>query len=139
MPKTRIPRAPQSGSSEYLRPRRQRKLLALARTASRVQISPMKSKPSKQTASAPTDCGDVAEWYDQHVGDAGSEYHREVVLPGAVRLLALKPGDRALDVACGQGVLCRLLAGKGVEMTGVDAAPELIRAAKHRQTPESPR
>ena len=37
-----------------------------------------------------------------------------------------------MDVACGQGVLCRLLHGKGAEVTGVDAAAELIRAARQR-------
>jgi ubiquinone/menaquinone biosynthesis C-methylase UbiE len=80
----------------------------------------------------------VAEWYDQLVGEAGSEYHREVVLPGVVRLLAPQPGDRMLDVACGQGVLCRLLAGKGVEVTGVDAARELIAAARERDRAPTP-
>jgi ubiquinone/menaquinone biosynthesis C-methylase UbiE len=37
-----------------------------------------------------------------------------------------------LDLACGQGVLCRLLAAKGIEATGVDAAAELIRLARTR-------
>jgi ubiquinone/menaquinone biosynthesis C-methylase UbiE len=80
-----------------------------------------------------TDWGDVAEWYDKLVGEAGSEYHRQVVLPGAMRLLAAKPGERILDIACGQGVLCRLLAaavGEGGKITGIDAARELIRAAR---------
>jgi ubiquinone/menaquinone biosynthesis C-methylase UbiE len=80
-----------------------------------------------------TDWGDVAEWYDSLVGEAGSEYHRHVVLPGAMRLLAAKPGERILDIACGQGVLCRLLAaavGESGKITGVDAARELIRAAR---------
>jgi ubiquinone/menaquinone biosynthesis C-methylase UbiE len=79
-----------------------------------------------------TDWGDVAEWYDQLVGEAGSEYHREVVIPGVLRLLALQPGDRAIDIACGQGVLCRILHERGVEATGVDAARELIAAARQR-------
>jgi ubiquinone/menaquinone biosynthesis C-methylase UbiE len=79
-----------------------------------------------------TDWGDVAAWYDQLVGESGSEYHREVVLPGVLRLLAPKPGERALDVACGQGVLCRILRERGVETTGVDAAAELVRAARER-------
>jgi ubiquinone/menaquinone biosynthesis C-methylase UbiE len=56
-----------------------------------------------------------------------------VVLPGTLRLLAAKPGDHVLDLACGQGVLCRLLAAKGIESTGVDAASELIRLARSRQ------
>jgi SAM-dependent methyltransferase len=54
------------------------------------------------------------------------------VLPGVLRLLAPQAGQRALDVACGQGVLCRILRERGVEVTGVDAAAELIRAARDR-------
>jgi ubiquinone/menaquinone biosynthesis C-methylase UbiE len=79
-----------------------------------------------------TDWGKVAEWYDDLVGESGSEYHREVVLPGVMRLLAPAPGERVVDVACGQGVLCRLLRERGAEVTGVDAAAELIRAARDR-------
>ncbi|HEY7118376.1 MAG TPA: methyltransferase domain-containing protein [Tepidisphaeraceae bacterium] len=81
---------------------------------------------------APTHWGDVAEWYDQLVGEEGSEYHRHVVLPGAVRLLAAKAGDQVLDIACGQGVLCRMLARQGVQASGVDAAVNLIRLANDR-------
>jgi ubiquinone/menaquinone biosynthesis C-methylase UbiE len=96
----------------------------------------MKRKPTKQKAipgPPRTDWGDVAGWYDALVGDAGSEYHREVVLPGVYRLLGpLYDGQRGLDVACGQGVLCRLLRDRGMEMTGIDAAAELISAARER-------
>jgi SAM-dependent methyltransferase len=82
--------------------------------------------------SAPTHWGGVAEWYDELVGEEGSEYHREVVIPGALRLLGAKPNDHVLDIACGQGVLCRALSRQGVLATGIDAAPELIRLAKDR-------
>ncbi|HET6250172.1 MAG TPA: class I SAM-dependent methyltransferase [Tepidisphaeraceae bacterium] len=95
-------------------------------------------KPNMQAnLNAPrTDWGEVADWYDKLVGEKGSEYQREVVHPGVIRMLALKKGDKAVDIACGQGVLCRLLNERGVEMTGVDAAAELIRAARERG-PES--
>ncbi|HEX4124631.1 MAG TPA: class I SAM-dependent methyltransferase [Tepidisphaeraceae bacterium] len=86
----------------------------------------------------PTDWGDVAQWYDQLVGEAGSEYHRQVVLPGAMRMLAAKSGENILDIACGQGVLCRLLAtavGDTGKITGIDAARELIRAARQHGPP----
>lgn len=76
--------------------------------------------------------GDVAEWYDRLVGDEGSEYHRHVVHPGVVRLLAPQPGEPVTDIACGQGALARLLHERGAQVTGVDAAPELIRAARQR-------
>jgi ubiquinone/menaquinone biosynthesis C-methylase UbiE len=82
--------------------------------------------------SAPTHWGEVADWYDELVGEAGSEFHREVVLPGAIRLLAAKAGDHVLDIASGQGVLCRLLARQGVQTTGIDAAAELLRIARER-------
>lgn len=79
-----------------------------------------------------TDWGNVAGWYDSLVGESGSEYHREVVLPGVLRLLAPQPGSRVLDVACGQGVLCRILRERGAEVSGVDAARSLIDAARRR-------
>jgi ubiquinone/menaquinone biosynthesis C-methylase UbiE len=93
-----------------------------------------KSHPTDRTAakSPATDWGDVAAWYDQLVGESGSEFHREVVLPGVMRLLAAKPGERAIDIACGQGVLCRILHQRGIEVTGIDAADELIRVAHER-------
>jgi ubiquinone/menaquinone biosynthesis C-methylase UbiE len=82
-----------------------------------------------------TDWGGVARWYDDLVGDDGSEYQREVVLPGVIRLLAPKSGQTMLDIACGQGVLCRTLFDRGVRVTGVDAARELIAAARQRSGP----
>jgi 2-polyprenyl-3-methyl-5-hydroxy-6-metoxy-1,4-benzoquinol methylase len=79
-----------------------------------------------------TDWGDVAGWYDALVGDDGSEYHKHVVLPGVVRLLDVSAGQQILDVACGQGVLCRILQGLGANVTGIDAAGPLIDRARER-------
>ncbi|MBI5723323.1 MAG: class I SAM-dependent methyltransferase [Planctomycetes bacterium] len=76
-----------------------------------------------------------AEWYDQIIGDEGGEYHRNVVLPGAMRLLGVQAGQHVLDVACGQGVLCRLLHKAGAEVIGVDASPKLIELARQRSDP----
>src|SRR3954465_882042 len=95
--------------------------------------------PAPRKPSGPrTDWGGVAEWYDRLVGDEGSEYHREVVLPGVLRLLSLQAGASVVDVACGQGVLARQLHERGLKVTGVDAAPELIRAARERGPAEIP-
>ncbi|MEZ0265867.1 MAG: class I SAM-dependent methyltransferase, partial [Phycisphaerae bacterium] len=98
---------------------------------------PMKEKRPAAAAAAPvappTHWSGVADWYDKLVGDEGSEYHRHVVLPGTVRLLAPQIGDTILDIACGQGVLCRLLAARGVIASGVDAAEELVKKAKRRE------
>ena len=89
----------------------------------------------KKPRAPKTDWNKVANWYDDHVGEEGSEYHREVVLPGVIRLLAPQKGEAMLDIACGQGVLARLLRERGVKVTGVDAARELIAAAKQRSDP----
>lgn len=45
---------------------------------------------------------------------------------------AVKPlaGRRVLDVGCGAGLLCEPLARLGAEVTGIDAAPENIAAAR---------
>lgn len=72
----------------------------------------------------------VAEWYDQLVGERGSDHHERVILPGTLRLLGDVRGRRILDVACGQGILCRRLATLGARASGVDAAPRLIALAK---------
>ncbi|CAN5437674.1 class I SAM-dependent methyltransferase [soil metagenome] len=96
----------------------------------------MKSKkPSHPNPAKPqrnTDWSNVAEWYDRLVGDAGSEYHQHVVLPGTMKLLDPQPKQKIVDVACGQGVLCRLLRERGVEVTGIDAAEPLLQAARQR-------
>jgi ubiquinone/menaquinone biosynthesis C-methylase UbiE len=81
----------------------------------------------------------VAAWYDKLIGEEGSDYHRHVILPAALRLLDPKPGERILDLCCGQGVLSRLLLERGVGFVlGVDASPRLIAAAKARG-PRDPR
>jgi len=93
--------------------------------------------PRREADAGPrTDWSGVAEWYDRLVGDEGSEYHRQVVHPGVIRLLATQAGEAVVDVACGQGALCRVLQGRGAEVTGVDAAEPLVRAARERG-PES--
>jgi ubiquinone/menaquinone biosynthesis C-methylase UbiE len=90
-----------------------------------------KQKPTTAQRS-PTDWSGVAGWYDQLVGESGSEYHREVVLPGVLRLLNPRAGEAMVDIACGQGVLCRLLHERGANATGIDASRELIALARQR-------
>jgi ubiquinone/menaquinone biosynthesis C-methylase UbiE len=82
-----------------------------------------------------TDWGSVADWYDQLVGPDGSEYHQRVVLPGTLKLLRLQPSESFLDIACGQGVLCRLAQQQQASVTGIDAAARLIDAARQHGPP----
>ncbi len=72
----------------------------------------------------------VAGWYDELIGEHGSDHYREVILPGALRLIGPRPGQRVLDVACGQGVLARRLAAMDVDVLGVDSSQRLITVAR---------
>jgi SAM-dependent methyltransferase len=74
----------------------------------------------------------VAGWYDDLLSEKRNDHYDEVILPGALRLIEPREGANVLDVACGQGILCRRLAALGVNVTGVDASPQLITAAKAR-------
>ncbi len=97
--------------------------------------SGQKSAPPRSDRNSSADRGwdPVAEWYDKLVGESGSDYHKNVILPAALRLLAAKPGESVIDVCCGQGVLARPLLESGIgKFTGVDASPRLIDAAKAR-------
>lgn len=84
---------------------------------------------------SPSSWSHVADWYDNLVGDEGSEYQREIIFPNVLRLLQPQPADHVLDVACGQGAFCRLLHEQHIQVTGIDAAPPLIRAARERSDP----
>ncbi len=89
---------------------------------------------------APWDAGSdswdhVASWYDALAAERGTEFHQEVVIPGVLRLLALQPGERALDLACGQGAVANALARAGAQVTGVDLSPRLIEMARRHSPP----
>lgn len=74
-------------------------------------------------------------WYDRLVGEDGSDYHREVLLPGTMELLGNIKGKRILDLGCGQGVLCRLLSTAGATVVGIDLARSLIERARQYEKP----
>lgn len=91
--------------------------------------------PRSNEKAAGVGCGwdPVAAWYDKLVGEAGSDYHRNLIVPAALRLLDAQPGESVIDVCCGQGVLVRPLLDVGVgRFTGVDASPRLLTAAQSR-------
>lgn len=70
-------------------------------------------------------------WYDDIVGDKGHYYHEKIIIPRVLQLLALKPGDKILDLGCGQGVFSKVIP-KGVEYEGVDLSKSLVAYARNR-------
>ncbi len=48
----------------------------------------------------------------------------------ALALLAPQPGERILDLGCGDGVLTARIASTGARVTGIDSSPELVAAAR---------
>jgi len=51
---------------------------------------------------------------------------------GVLEWLAPQPGERILDLGCGDGQLTRRIAATGALMTAIDASPEMAAAARER-------
>ena len=49
-----------------------------------------------------------------------------------VELLAPRPGEHILDLGCGDGVLTEKIAAAGADVVAVDAAPDMVAAARRR-------
>lgn len=87
----------------------------------------MANKRNKDSKS--TSWGGVAHWYDTLL--AGDDtYQAKVILPNILRAMAVKKGERVLDLACGQGFFTRAFLKEGGEVTGVDIGKQLILIAK---------
>ena len=51
---------------------------------------------------------------------------------GVLEWLAAQPGERILDLGCGDGQLTQRIAATGAIIAGVDASPEMLAAARSR-------
>lgn len=77
-----------------------------------------------------TSWGGVAHWYDTLL--AGDDtYQVRVILPNLLRAMAIKKGEKVLDLACGQGFFARAFLKEGADVTGVDLGKQLIAIAKN--------
>jgi len=97
---------------------------------------PSSGKGSQKSSDRKSTAWDqAARWYDALVGDHGSDYQKDIIMPGATRLMNLKKGHRVLDLACGQGVFSRYLLAKGMQVEGLDTSAELLKLARARSKP----
>jgi len=74
-----------------------------------------------------------AAFWDGRMGE-GNDFVEVLIWPATERLLELRPGERVLDIACGNGLSSRRLAAMGAEVVAFDFAEEMIAHALERTT-----
>jgi ubiquinone/menaquinone biosynthesis C-methylase UbiE len=94
------------------------------------EIRRMRSVPPNKKAITLWD--QASRWYDTLVGSQGTDFQKDIIMPGVFEMLSPKKGNRILDLACGQGVFSRFLSQKGMYVEGLDSSAELINHAKSR-------
>jgi SAM-dependent methyltransferase len=67
-------------------------------------------------------------WDPQTYGKNGAFVHE--LAGGVLEWLAPQPGERILDLGCGDGQLTQRLAATGADVRGVDASPAMVAAAR---------
>jgi 2-polyprenyl-3-methyl-5-hydroxy-6-metoxy-1,4-benzoquinol methylase len=72
-----------------------------------------------------------AAFWDERMGE-GNDFVEVLVWPATMRLLAVQPQERVLDVACGNGLSSRRLAALGARVVACDFATEMIAHARQR-------
>ncbi|SDD69302.1 class I SAM-dependent methyltransferase [Rhodospira trueperi] len=73
-----------------------------------------------------------ARWRDSRLGRITDSLEHDLILDR----VGAAPGLRILDVGCGDGLLAMALAGQGAHVTGLDASPRMIAAARKRPAPQ---
>lgn len=74
-----------------------------------------------------------AAFWDERMGE-GNDFVEVLIWPVTERLLDLRPGERVLDIACGNGLSSRRMAAMGAKVVAFDFAEEMIAHALQRTT-----
>jgi 2-polyprenyl-3-methyl-5-hydroxy-6-metoxy-1,4-benzoquinol methylase len=72
-----------------------------------------------------------AAYWDERMGE-GNDFDQVLVWPAVERLLGLQPGERVLDIACGNGLTSRRMAALGAQVVALDFAEEMLAYARRR-------
>jgi len=75
-----------------------------------------------------------AAFWDEQMGE-GNIFHLHLVEPGVLELLALRPGERVLEIACGNGQFARKLTSLGARVTATDFSPNMLARAQAHTEP----
>jgi len=74
-----------------------------------------------------------AAFWDERMGE-GNDFVNVLVWPPTERLLQLEPGQRILDIACGNGLYAQRVAALGIDVVAFDFAADMIHHARKRTT-----
>jgi 2-polyprenyl-3-methyl-5-hydroxy-6-metoxy-1,4-benzoquinol methylase len=77
-----------------------------------------------------------ARFWDEQMGE-GNDFVEVLIWPVTERLLALKPGERVLDIACGNGLSSRRMAAMKAEVVAFDFSGQMIARAQNRTLKDS--
>ena len=72
---------------------------------------------------------ELAAFWDERMV-AGSTWQGHVIYPSVERLLRLEPGERVLDIACGNGEFARRMSGLGAQVLAVDFSEGMLERAR---------
>lgn len=75
-----------------------------------------------------------AAYWDEYMGE-GNDFVEVLCWPAIERLLDVQPGQRILDVACGNGLTSRRLGRMGAQVVAFDVAQGMISRARQRTGP----
>jgi 2-polyprenyl-3-methyl-5-hydroxy-6-metoxy-1,4-benzoquinol methylase len=78
---------------------------------------------------------DNAAYWDEFMGE-GNDFVEVLCWPVTKQLLELQPGNRVLDIACGNGLTSRRLAKLGCDVVAFDFSKRMIEKAKEYPSPE---
>lgn len=75
----------------------------------------------------------MREWYEEVWRELPPDLEPEAAAPRRAFLLdGVRPGDRVLDLGCGDGTFTAALAGAGARPTGADVAEAALERARRR-------
>lgn len=71
-------------------------------------------------------------FWDAQIGE-GNDFHLHLIRPTVEGLLAPRPGETVLDLACGNGLYARDLAAQGCRVVACDFSAAFIERARERE------
>jgi len=79
-----------------------------------------------------------ARWWDARMGE-GNDWHRMLIAPAVEELLGVQPGERVLELACGNGQFARRLVSLGARVLACDSSAAFLDCARLRTSAYSER